>query len=168
MRRVLVIIMASILILLAAGCIKEADTYLFKGRDGDWSIDMQKEFTKSKEESDEQLKSYTVTFKTESDLYFIINEMTDEKLEINQDRIKEELSLDEYLQVERYDSIDIPDVGTAYGALVFDKATNTAMMYHRLKYKDKVISFISHYKNDFTDEQEAKVKSIISSLKILK
>jgi len=51
---------------------------------------------------------------------------------------------------------------------VFDKATNTAMMYHRLKYKDKVISFISHYKNDFTDEQEAKVKSIISSLKILK
>ncbi|HRU41140.1 MAG TPA: hypothetical protein P5021_04110, partial [Candidatus Diapherotrites archaeon] len=76
MRRVLVIIMASILILLAAGCIKEADTYLFKGRDGDWSIDMQKEFTKSKEESDEQLKSYTVTFKTESDLYFIINEMT--------------------------------------------------------------------------------------------
>ncbi len=168
MRRVLAIVAASILILLAAGCIKEADTYLCKGRDGDWSIDMQKDFTKSKEEYDEELKSYTITFKTENDLFFVINEIIDEKLEINQDRIKEELSLDDYMKAERYDNIDIPDIGTAYGALVFDEATGTDMMYHRLRYKDKVISFISHYKNDFTDEQEAKVKSIISSFKGLK
>ena len=168
MRRVLAIVAASILILLAAGCIKEADTYLCKGRDGDWSIDMQKDFTKSKEEYDEELKSYTITFKTENDLFFVINEIIDEKLEINQERIKEELSLDDYMKVERYDNIDIPDVGTAYGALVFDEATGTAMMYHRLRYKDKVISFIFHHNNDFSDEHEAKAKAIIGSFKVLK
>ena len=168
MRRVPAIITASILILLAAGCIKEADTYQYKGRDRDWSIDMQKEFAQSKEEYDEELKSHTVTFKTESDLFFVINEIVDEKLEINQDRIKEELSLDDYIKAERYDNIDIPDVGTAYGALVSDEATGTAMMYHRLRYKDKVISFIFHYKNDLSDEHEAKAKAIIGSFKGLK
>ena len=168
MRRIVTSLMILILIFLVTGCAGETDTYLHKSKDGDWSIKMPKEFTQDKEESDEQMKSYTVTFKTESEPVLVVNEVIDEKLEINEDILKEEFSLDNYIHVERYDTIDIKGIGKAYGALVLDEATGMTMMYHRLKYKDKVISFIFYWKDGFSLEQEAKAKAIISTFKSLK
>lgn len=165
MKRIASVVVALILVFLAAGCAGETDTYLYTGRDGDWSIGIPKEFSQDKEEYDEQMKSHTVTFKTESEFVLVINEIIDEKLEINEDTLKEELSMDNLFHVERFDTIDIQGVGKAYGALVSDEVTKMTMMYHRLKYKDKAISFIFHGKNGFSVEQEAEAKAIISTFK---
>lgn len=168
MKRITAILMALIIILLMAGCAGDTDTYLYISKDNDWSIKMPKEFIKDKEQSDELMKFYEITFKTESEPTFIISEVIDEKLEINEATLKEEFELDNYIHVNRYDNIDIQGIGTAYGALVSDEATRTTMMYHRLKHKDKVISFIFYWKDNFSIEEEAKAKAIISTFKGLK
>lgn len=168
MRRIAAAVMAAVLVFLAAGCAGNSDRSLYKSKDGDWSIRMPKEFTQEKEEVDEQLKSYTVTFRTENEPVFIINEIVDEKIEINEEKLKEEFSLDNYLHVERYETVDIENVGKAYGALVSDEATETSMLYYRMKYKDKAISFIFYWKDNFSLEQEAEAKAIMSTFKGLK
>lgn len=168
MKRIAAAVMAVVLILLMAGCTGNSDTYLYKSKAGDWSIEIPKEFVKDKEESDEQLNSHTVSFKTESEPILVINEVIDEKFEISEEKLKEEFALDNYLHVERYETIDIQDVGKAYGALVSDEATGMTMMYYRLKHKDKIISIIFYRKNGFSLEQEAKAKAMIGTFKGLK
>ncbi|KUO70614.1 MAG: hypothetical protein APF77_17595 [Clostridia bacterium BRH_c25] len=168
MRRITAAIMAFILIFLAAGCAGKSDTYLYTSKDEDWSVNMPKEFIKDKEESDEQLKSNTISFKTENESFLAINEITDEKIEISEEILKEEMEEDHYLKVERYDTIEIKNIGKAYGAVVSDEATGMAMLYYRLKYKDKAVSFIFYRKASFSTEQEAKAIATISTFKGLK
>jgi len=168
MKRVTAVILALFLLISAAGCTAEQDTNLYKSKDGDWSINIPKEFIKDKEESDEALKSNTVSFKTENESFLAINEITDEKLEISEEKMKEELETDHYLKVQRYDTIEIKNIGKAYGAMVTDDATGMAMMYYRLKYKDKAVSFILYRKGAFLPEQEAKAIAMISTFKGLK
>jgi len=168
MKRIFLMLITMAMILLMAGCTGDTNTYLYESKDNDWSIRIPKEFTKEKEESDEQIKSYTITFKSENEPTLIINEIVDEKIVINEDVLKEELSLDSYLHAERFDTIDIQGIGKAYGALVSDEAINYTMLYHRLKHKDKVISFIFYWKDGFSIEEEAKAKAIISTLKSMK
>lgn len=168
MKSITAAIVAIVLIITAAGCSAEPDANLYTARDGDWSIKLPKEFIKEKEESDEALKSNTVSFKTENESFLAINEITDESLEINEEIMKEELENDHYLKVERYDTIEIKSVGKAYGAMVSDEATGMAMMYYRLKYKDKAVSFIFYRKGAFSPEQEAKAITVLSTFKGLK
>lgn len=168
MKRVTAIFMAIIMIFLVTGCSGSTDTYLYKSKDGDWSIRMPKEFTKDKEETDEQLKSSTVSFKTDGESFLAINELVDEKFEITEEKLKEELSEDHYLKVQRFDTVAVKGVGNAYGATITDEATGMAMMYYRLKYKDKAISFIFYRKAAFSPEQEAKAIATISTFKGLK
>ncbi|MHB1392698.1 MAG: hypothetical protein ACYCYE_06400 [Clostridia bacterium] len=168
MKRFIAALTALVLIFALAGCAAESNTYLYESKDGDWSIKIPKEFVKDKEESDEQLKSYTVSFKTESESYLAINEIVDEKLEISEEKLKEELAEDHYLKVLKYETLDIKGVGKAYGAMVTDEATGMAMMYYRMKHKDKAVSFVFYRKVGFSPEQEAKAKEMIKTFKGLK
>jgi len=168
MKRFTAALAALVLVLALAGCAAESNTNLYQSKDGDWSIMMPKEFVKDKEEADEQLKSYTVSFKTESESFLAINEIVDEKLEISEEMLKEELAEDHYLKILKYETIDIKGAGKAYGAMVTDEATGMAMMYYRLKYKDKAVSFIFYRQAGFSAEQEAKGKAMIGTFKGLK
>jgi hypothetical protein len=114
------------------------------------------------------LKSYTVSFKTESESFLAINELVDENIVINEEKLKEELAEDNYIHVEKYDTIDIKNIGKAYGVFVTDEAIGMAMMYYRLKYKDKAISFIFYRKGGFSPEHESKAKAMMSTFKGLK
>lgn len=165
MKRIAAAVMAVALVFLMAGCVGNSDMAQFKSKDGDWSVSIPKGYTQEKEVYDEQLKSHTVTFRTEKEPVFLINEIVDEKLEINEEKLKEEFSLDNYLHAQRFETIDIENIGKAYGALVDDEATNTSMLYYRIKYKDKAISFISYCKDAISPKHEAEVKAIISTLK---
>jgi len=165
MRRFTAAFMALVLIFALAGCTAQATTYLYEGKDGDWSIKLPKEFVKDKEEANEQLKSYTVNFKTESESFMAINELIDEKLEITEEKLKEELAEDHYLHVEKYESVDIEGIGKAYGALVTDEATGMSMLYYRLKHKNKAVSFIIYRKGKFSAEQENKAKEMLKTFK---
>lgn len=166
MRRFIAAFTALVLIFALVGC--AADTYSYKSKDGDWSIMIPKEFTKDKEETNEQLKSYTVTYKTENDSVLVINEMIDEKLEINEEKLKEEIAEGNYLHAESYSTIDIEGFGKAYGVMVSDEAIGTSMMYYRLKLKDKAISFIIHRQGSFSAEQTKKGEEMIKTFKVIK
>lgn len=168
MKRITAVLMAFILIFIVTGCVKKSDTYLFANKDKSWSINMPNEFVKDKEEADEQQKSNTTYFKTENESFLVISEIKDEKLEINEEILKAELEEDNYLKVERYNTVEIKEIGKAYGAIVTDEATGMSMMYYRLKYKDNAVSFILYRKGAFTVEQEAKVIAMISTFKGLK
>ncbi len=166
MRKITAMFMAIVLIFLMAGC--SSNTYLHKGKDEDWSIMIPKEFVKDKEEANEELKSHTATFLTENETYFVINEAVDEKLEINEDTLKEEIAEDHYLHVKKFETLDIEGFGKAYGALIEDEAIGMDMIYYRLKHKDKAISFILYRKTNFTDEQVEKARVMIKTFKGLK
>jgi hypothetical protein len=168
MKRITAAFMALILIFLVSGCVKKADTYLFTNKDKSWSIRMPNEFIKDKEESDEQQKSETTHFKTEKETSLVINEITDEKLVINEDILKAEFEEDHYLKAERFNTVEIKDVGTVYGAVVTDEVTGMSMLYYRMKYKDEAISFILYRKGAFTLDQEAKAIAMIGTFKGLK
>lgn len=168
MKRITAALLVFILMLSAAGCAKKSDTYLYKNKDANWSINIPNEFVKEKEESDEQQKSSTVYFKTESETSLVISEIKDEKLEINEDILKAELEEDHYLRPERFNTVEIKDVGKAYGVLITDEVTGMAMIYYRLKYMDNAVSFILYRKGAFTPEHEAKAMAMISTFKGLK
>ncbi|MGE5679100.1 MAG: hypothetical protein ACM3ZR_13680 [Pseudomonadota bacterium] len=168
MKRVIAAIMVCVLIFSVTGCVKKSDTYVYKDKDNSWSIKVPNEFIKDREETDEQQKTNSVYFKTEKETYLVINEIKDEKLVINEETLKEELGVDDYIKVSRYDTVEIKDVGKAYGAVLTDEATNMSMLYYRLKYKDSAISFILYRKGAFAPEQEAKAIAMISTFKGLK
>ncbi len=168
MKRIIAAILAVMLVFMMAGCAAESDTYLYTSKDGDWSIKMPKEFIKDKEDANDELKSYTISFKTESESFLAINEILDEKLEISEEKLKEELAEDHYLKILKYETLDLKGAGKAYGAMVTDEATGMAMMYYRLKHKDKAVSFIFYRKVGFSPEQEAKGKEMIRTFKGLK
>lgn len=168
MKKVIAAILAVMLIISVTGCAKKSDTYVYKNKDNSWSIKMPNEFVKDREEADEQQKTSSVYFKTEKETYLVISETKDEKLEINEEKLKEELEGDDYIKVSRYDTIEIKNVGKAYGAVLTDEATSMSMLYYRLKYKDSAISFILYRKGAFAAEQEAKAIAMISTFKGLK
>lgn len=166
MKRIAAAVMTLILLFLTAGC--AANTYLYKSRDEDWSIKIPKEFVKDNEQYDEDLKYSTVSFKTEKESFLTINDMVDEKIEISEESLKEELSIDHNFVIEKYDTIDIKDVGKAYGAVVHDEVTAMDMIYYRLKYKDKAVSIILYRSGEFAEEQILKAKKMIGTFKGLK
>lgn len=168
MRRITAAFLALILVFMVSGCVKKSDTYLYTNKDKSWSMNIPNEFVKDKEEADEQQKTSTTYFKTENESYFVISEIIDEKLEINEETLKAELEEDHYLKVSRFDTVEIKDIGKAYGAVVSDEATGMTMLYYRLKYKDNAVSFILYRKGAFTPEQEAKGIAMISTFKGLK
>ena len=168
MKRVIAAIMACMLVFSVTGCAKKSDTYVYKDKDNSWSIKVPNEFLKDREEADEQQKTSSVYFKTDKETYLVINEIKDEKQEINEETLRGELEGDDYIKVSRYDSVEIKDIGKAYGAVLTDEATNMSMLYYRLKYKDSAISFIFYRKGAFAAEQEAKAIAMISTFKGLK
>jgi len=168
MKRITALLLAIALILSLSGCIQKKNTFTFKNRDSSWSMEIPKEFVKDKEVNDDQQKALNTYFKTENGITLIINETKDEELEINEELIIEEIGIDPYIKVDRYDTIEIKDVGKAYGAVVKDNATGVAMLYYRLKHGDNAISFILHRKGSFTPEQEAKATAMISTFKGIK
>ena len=165
MKRVTAALLVFILMFTAAGCVKKSNTYLFQNKDKSWSIDMPNEFVKDREELDEQQKAVTTHFKTENETFLVISELRDEKLEVNEELLKAEMESDNYLKVERYNTVDIKDIGKAYGALVTDEVTGMSMIYYRMKHKDNVISFIIYRKGAFTVEQEAKAIAMLGTFK---
>jgi|GEM_PF-853778 len=168
MKRITAVLLALIFVLSATGCVNKANTYEFKNKDNNWSIDVPKEFVKDKEEADEQQKAFTTYFKTENETTLVISEIKDEKLVIDEAALKEELEQDHYIKVERYNTIEIKNAGKAYGAIVTDEATGMTMMYYRLKYEDDAVSFIMYRKGAFTPEQEAKAIAMLSTFKGMK
>lgn len=157
-----------VMLFLLAGCGDNSDTYLYKSKDKDWSVRIPKEFKLGKEEVDEELKSYNISFDGENGTTLVINEVVDEKFELNEETLKEELEQDHYLHVEQYENLDIKGAGKVYGALVSDEATGMGMMYYRIKHKDKVISFIAYKKLGFPMAEEAMIKSMVTTFKGLK
>lgn len=168
MKKIVVVVMTVILVFMLSGCTDQSDTYLYKSKDKDWSIRIPKEFKQVKEETDEQYNIHSVTFNSQSTAVLVINEYTDEELEINEDTLKEELEQDDYFKVERYENIDLGDTGKFYGALVTDEATNMAMMYYRIKYNDKAISFIAYRKLGFPQAEEESIRAMLSTFKGIK
>ncbi len=165
MKKTVAMILAIVLILSISGCIIKKDTYMFQNSDKSWHIEIPNEFVKDSEEADEQQKMFTVRFKTENGTTFVISEMEDEKIEISEELLRKELEEDQYIKVSGYDVIEVKDIGKAYGASVKDNATGTAMLYYRLRYGDKVVSFILYHWGSLTAEQEAKAKEIISTFR---
>lgn len=167
MKRIAAAFMAIVLLFMISACSSASGTYLYKSKDGDWSINMPKEFIKDKEESNEGEKSYTVTFKTENETYLAINEKIDADLQLSEETIKEEMELDHYLEVSRYETIDLKGGNKAYGVVLNDKATGMSIIYYRIKNNEKVISYMLYRKGGFTVQQEAKAQKMISSFKAL-
>lgn len=163
MKRITAAIMAIVLLLTVTGC--TTNTYRYESKDGDWSIEIPKEFKQEKEEANAELKSYSVTFKTESDSYLVINEMIDEKLEINEEKLKEEIAEGGHLIAEGYKTLDIKGFGKAYGVVVSDEITATTMLYYRLKHKDKAVSFIIYRTGSFTPDHIKKADEMILTFK---
>ncbi|MBB6217671.1 hypothetical protein HNQ80_003794 [Anaerosolibacter carboniphilus] len=168
MRKMGVVAVLMMLFVLLSGCGESGEYFTYKGLDEDWSIQLPKTFEKANEEKNEQLKMSLTIFKDNQGRILNIGEILDSSIEVNEETLKEEVALDSYLHLERTETIDLKSVGTLYGALIEDHSTGQFMLYYKLKLEDKVLTFILQQKEEFTLEEEAKVKSMMTTLKKLK
>ncbi|MDF2548701.1 MAG: hypothetical protein K0R93_3599 [Anaerosolibacter sp.] len=167
MRKISVAAVLMMLFVLLSGCGEKAEVFTYKGLDGDWSIQIPNTFEKTNEEKNDQLNMSLTIFQDDQGRMINIGEILDPTIEVNEEALKEEIALDSYLILERTETIDIKGVGTLYGALLEDHSTEQFMFYYKLKLEDKVVTFIIQQKKEFTFEEEAKVKSMMTTLKKL-
>ena len=168
MRKIGVVAILMMLFVLLSGCGEKGDHFTYKGIEGDWSIQLPKAFEKSSEEKNDQLHMSLTIFKDGKGRILNVGEIADPGIEVNQEALAEEVALDSYLHLERTETIDLKGVGTIYGALIDDHSTGQVMLYYKLKLENKVLTFILQQKDEFTLEEEAKIKSMMTTLKTLK
>lgn len=156
------------ILFLLAGCSPGQDTLIYKGADGDWSIALPKTFQKEKEDKNDLLHMDLVIFKDDAGRILNIGEIRDPHMEVSEEALKAEIALDSYLHLERTETIDVKGIGKIYGALIEDHSTARTMLYYKVRLGEKVLTFILYQKDEFTLEEEAQVKGMITTLKKLK
>ncbi|MTI55435.1 hypothetical protein [Geosporobacter ferrireducens] len=163
---------AALLIFLAVflitGCTAKKDYFVYTGVEKDWSMQIPISYEDHMEENNETFKIYMKAFKNNKGTVLNIMEMPDEGEKIaSEEHIKEELSsVDDYLHLERLETIDLQNVGKIYGALVEDNATDSHMLMYKWNHNNRLISVIIYQKKAFTLEEEAQIKSIITTIKV--
>lgn len=155
---------------LITGCAAQKDYFLYTSVDKDWSMQIPKTYEKNMEENDETLKVYMKAFKNNKGTVLNIMEMPDEGVKIaSEEYIQEELAaIDDYLHLERLETINLEKVGKIYGAQVEDHATNSYMFMYKWNHNNKLISVMVYQMRPFTLEEEAQVKHLISTIKLKK
>ena len=148
-----------------SGCTKN-EVILYESIDKEWSIEVPNEYTKDQEQNKDG--SYYISYKNEKGGIFSINEIVDKDTVVNEENIVKDLGEDSYLHIERKETLDVEGIGKIYGILIKDHSTNGYMFYYKLRINDKVINLLIYQKNGFTVEEEAKIKSMIGNIKILK
>ena len=155
-----------LIVMLMAGCSKQEDSITFKGQEGDWKINIPKSFQKVNEERIEEQNLLITNFKEENGRSLSIGEMLDTDMEVSEAALLEELEEDHYLHIQRTETIDIKE-GKIYGALIEDEATTQNLLYYKFKKDDKIITFVIYQSRNFTLEEEAQIKAMLSTLKVL-
>lgn len=165
LKRIITIILIVIMAISVSGCAKQ-EVFLYESIDKEWSIEVPNEYTKDQEENKDG--SYYISYKNKKGGIFSINETVDKDTVVNEENIEKDLGGDSYLHIERKEILDVEGVGKVYGILIKDHSTNGYMFYYKLRINDKVINLLIYQKNGFTVEEEAKIKSMIGNIKILK
>lgn len=169
MKKVAVMLVLVIIILLPAGCIRKAEnTSTFKGVDEAWEIQIPNTFVKDTTETDSTTNAITTTFKSEGSQVLYISEVADPKYTLDENTITNEVKEDSYLKLLKTETQQVGSLGVAYGGLIEDTAIGYHILYYKIKIGDKVISVMDYSQSNFTTEQEANVKVIVSSIKKLK
>ncbi|SHI67874.1 hypothetical protein SAMN02745975_00368 [Geosporobacter subterraneus DSM 17957] len=152
---------------LITGCAAPKDYFVYTSVDKEWSMQIPKTYEKNMEENDETLKIYMKAFKNNKGTVLNIMEMPDEGVKIASEKyIQEELAaIDDYLHIERLETINLEKIGKIYGALVEDHATNSYMFLYKWNHSNKLISVMVYQMRPFTLEEEAQIKNLISTIK---
>ena len=155
-------------IVMVTGCAAQKDYFVYTGLEKDWSMQIPIAYEAHMEENNEAFKIYMKTFKNSKGTILNIMEVPDEGEKIASEAyIKEELSsVDDYLHLERFETIDLQNVGKIYGALVEDHATQSYMLMYKWNHNNQLISVMIYQNKPFTLEEEAQIKNTISTIKI--
>ena len=156
-------------VVLITGCADRKDYFVYTGQEKDWSMQIPTAYEEAYvEENTEAFKIYMRAFKNSKGTILNIMEVPDEGEKIaSEEYIKEELSaVDDYLHLERFETIDLQNVGKIYGALVEDHATQSYMLMYKWNHNNQLISVMIYQNKPFTLEEEAQIKNTISTIKI--
>lgn len=165
MKKIFLTIILLLLIVSLIGCSTDEGSFIFQGMDEEWSIELPDSFEKYEEEKQEDF--YFIVYKNEKGDRFIINEVVDKDTVVNEEIFEKEIvDKDSYFQIKRVQTINIEGLGKVYGAIIEDRASEGYMIYFKMRINDKVISFVASKNRPFSVDEEAKIISIISNIKI--
>jgi len=149
-----------------AGCNKKDVDVYYESLDKEWSMEIPKEYKKDKEETKDGF--YHISYKNENSGLFSITEILDEDTTVDEENLEADLGEDSYLHIVRKETLDVAGIGKIYGLLIEDHSTGGHMLYYKLRINDKIVNILTYKKQPFTLEEEAKIKSMIGNIKILK
>lgn len=168
MKKLTLVLIILMVLTALAGCSKEpskeVSAVIYEGMDKEWSIEIPDKYVKDNEEKKEA--SYFITYKTEGGEILNIEEKIDSDSILSKENIEKELKVDDYIHINRFETLEIEDVGKVYGAYLEDRTVNGYAIMYKFRVKDKVVSILVYKTEVFTEQEEGEIKSIISNIEI--
>ncbi|MCK8059269.1 MULTISPECIES: hypothetical protein [unclassified Fusibacter] len=156
---------ALILVLLLAGCQKDSIEYqTITSSLGDINFNMEKAYELK---DDEVIENFHMTTyeKADGKQIRIVSEENAAYV-VDESVLEEELTQVDEIHVERTEILDIEGFGKVYGALLDDSQLAGMMFYYKFNAGTTVYTILFINGEDFTKEEEAKVKAMITTLKL--
>lgn len=164
LKKILTVIVVLSMIVSLVGCSKKDEVFYYESSDKEWSLEIPSSYEKYEEEKQEGF--YFITYKNNNDAKFSITEVVDKETVINEEIFEKELGEDSYFHIQRVQTIDVEGLEKVYGAVIEDEASNGYMIYFKTRINDKVVSFVASKNKPFSVDEEAKIISIISNIKM--
>lgn len=141
------------------------ETFTFENELKDFTIEIPSRFELAETELvDDFLQGHVYRFVSGPET-FEISDIEFPGVEVNETLIEEEIEMGSGLELTRLDNIDVPNVGTFYGALVHDESLGRYNFYHRIKKDDRIISILQSRAVPYSLEEEAQNKAMLGTMK---
>lgn len=143
--------------------VTELETFTFENDLKDFTIEIPSRFELVETEVvDDLLKGHVYKFESGPET-FEISDIEFPDVEVNEDLIQEEIEMGSGLELTRLDNVEVPNVGTFYGALVHDTSLGRYNFYHRINKDGRIISLLQSRAVPYSLEEEAQNKAMLGT-----
>jgi hypothetical protein len=151
-------------VLLVAGCSKSGIEYqTITTSLGDLSLDIESIYELK---DDETIDAFQMTtYETTDGKQIRILSEANAGYTVDESVLEDELTQVDEIHVERTEVLDIEGFGKVYGALLEDSQLAGMMFYYKFSVKDAVYTVLFINGENFTKDEEARVKAMITTLK---
>lgn len=165
MKKIIYVILVCLFAVVMSACQSESVNYqLITSSIGDLTMEIEESYQLKEDEVLDQF--HMTTYENEQGKQ--IRLVSEEKASYTVDEavLEDELSQVDEIHVERTEIVEIENFGKVYGALLEDSQLAGMMFYYKFNVKESVYTLLFINGSPFTKEEEAMVKTMISTLKV--
>ena len=141
------------------------ESYIFENEEKDFSLEIPTRFELVETELvEDYAQGYIYRF-TSGPETFEISDIEFPGVTVDEALIEEEVEMGSGLEITRFDHVEVPSVGTFYGALVHDESLGRYNFYHRINKDDRIISILQSRAVPYSLEEEAQNKAMLGTMK---